>query len=386
MSIEGMAAAWTDLASRARELHGGYAEQLSSGRPLEETAFEEAAAQTEAMQVASARIREEAAGPISEPGDESDLASELLLAAAAVDASLASDWAILDPLGAEEPPRGPMREGRRPDLEELPEPELRFAESRELLAQVEALFEEATGESGMPLISGGAPRPRSRPALIGDVGDSIDQLVMQAERPSATLLRGLWASASVVGHLISVDEVARLGEDLLPNLERIARPAPKMLREFILKLISLCPEGWLVDEGVSAADRGVNPRSLLERISRSREAAAYARSRITAAPHVPWEATDGLRTEIEKLEARYRKQMKCVGRAAWLLRVGALPLSGIAFAALNVPGLAVMPAVFSLSAGYVTYSLTDRLDVRKLGTADRVEGVVRLVDRFIDKP
>jgi hypothetical protein len=83
------------------------------------------------------------------------------------------------------------------------------------------------------------------------------------------------------------------------------------------------------------------------------------------------------------LESNYRKHMQWLGRSARWLRRGASPLAHLGALAVGPLSYAIVSGVFFVGIGYVGYSLTDRLDARNLGFADRVEGVVRLVESHI---
>jgi hypothetical protein len=391
-----MARAWLELAPRITGLYEGYTEDLLAGRPVTDLGFAGLQELTDPIAQLSRAILTEAEPALAEGGDLRELVPELLLAASAVDAALASDLARLDPASEQGANRGlltdirirlgAVRQAGRPEAagEEPPTLQELLAERRELIALVDAEFAQVVQDDELPPIAGAAPRPRSRPALSGDVQDTLEDLLATAHVPTSEFVKGLFASATLgLGHAVSLSELAGAIHHLNPNLARIIRPAPRMLKEHVTKVGALCPEGWILNEAATAILERLSVRAMLENVSDSSRALDKARERIENAPEITWNATDALRSDLESLDRRYKKHLKWIRRSSKALRWGATPLSAIATATLPGPGVLVMPAVFTVGAGYVTYSLVDRVDARNLWKADLVEGVIPLVRRHI---
>jgi hypothetical protein len=386
MSIEGMRVGWRALAPALDAFYDRAGGALLERQRLDEEQFSALDPLLGEMLEASAAIRREAEDELSEERiDGYQQTAELLLATATLDALLASDLARLEPFPQIAPTELPSlaeifdgwtRERIERELElELPSPQEIFAEGQETLAQVAILFD------AIPPLGGGEHHPRSRQALSGDARDAIVNLVELADGPGAELLRGFWAAASLgASGLLDAAERVEVLAKLQRSVEALVGRSPRFLREHVAKIARLCPQSWFVDEATSSLADRFSARSLLERVAQSQLAADRSRDWIANAPRLSWPAIDDLRRDLDELESRYRKHTKWIRKSARVLRFGNKPLAGVAVATLGPPGLVVLPGVFALGAGYVAYSLADRLDARELGVADLVPGVVRLVE------
>lgn len=372
MSIEGMALAWRGLESLIEGFYEAAREPLREGLGAGGPTHEWLQGMEEEAAGRSSQIRLEAENLLAEPGDGYETATELLLAAAAIDVQLAVDFAVLRPQDDEAPLRARVGGG-----------EQWVAEGEEAIAQASALF-EAQIDDGLPSIGGGAPRPRSRKALAGDACDSVEELTDLAEGPAAWLVKGFWSGvAPGIGEILATRDVRHIVDEIRVSHGEIFRRGSKLLREFVRKILELLPEGWLIDEVLEAMNERFGVRPLLSRLSGAEASKAYARGRIEGAEKLTWSATDGLRGDLDKLVDGYRRPMKWTRRSAKVLRLGAVPLGAAAVAATGPPGWLIVPSICILGTGYVGYSLTDRIDSRELHAADRIEGVNRLVARYL---
>jgi hypothetical protein len=198
------------------------------------------------------------------------------------------------------------------------------------------------------------------------------------------LVKGFWSGvAPSIGEILAIPDVRHVVDEIRVSHDEIFRRGSKLLREFVRKILELLPEGWLIDEIFEAMNERFGVRHLLGRVSGAEASKAYARGRIEGAEKLTWSATDGLRGDLDKLVDGYRRPMKWARRSAKVLRFGAIPLAAAAVAATGPPGWLIVPSICILGTGYVGYSLTDRLDSRELRAADRIEGVNRLVARYL---
>jgi hypothetical protein len=201
-----------------------------------------------------------------------------------------------------------------------------------------------------------------------------------AEDPERNLVRGL-AKVATGGVLELVSELA--GVDVVSELDnvasRVASRAPRFLREHVLKVITFRPAQSVVDNVVAVLTAGLHIPGLLATVASLDDAKAQTARAIEHSPTVTSSVINAVRQDLAALERGYRTQMKWIGKSARWLRRGAGLLSHLAPPVSEV----AVGGVFFVGAGYVAYSLTDRLDARDLGFADRVEGVVRIVTRHI---
>ena len=112
-------------------------------------------------------------------------------------------------------------------------------------------------------------------------------------------------------------------------------------------------------------------------------AVTISAARIENAPAVGQAEAQQLTADLEGLDAGFAAHMAWLGKSARWLRRGARPLTHLGASTLGPIGAPVIAGAFFVGIAYVAYSLADSLDARDLGFADRVEGVVPLVERHI---
>ncbi len=365
MSIEGMVEAWGEYGSRAREFYGERtAARLRSGEPLEEGQFTELDALADGMLEASERLRAQAEDELVEAGAERyGRAPELLLAAAAVDAMLARDLAALDPSIVYSRFEDPLDEGTSPAGV--------YREGQLLLEQVDALFRGLPG----PLLGA---QEIGREALIAEAQGAVRRLVGSAEEPARDLLKGLLSSAA--GGALEFLATTGLPAELDEVANRLAKKAPRFVREHVLKIGLLRPNDEVVDEVADQVGDRMSVRVLLEGVAGVGKANVRVAQRIAGATAIAPEDEGRMRSALAALGGDFRRQADLLGKSARWLRRGAKPLHHLATLALGPAGLAVVPGVFLVGLGYVGYALTDRIDARDLGPFDLVVGVVRIVE------
>jgi hypothetical protein len=375
MSVEGMREAWNQLGGSARDLYASRGQNLAAGRPLEHGEFSELSPILDRMLAASEQLRQQGDAAIRSARDEEyEQISELLLAAAAVDAMLARDIVALDPDSEYDRYEDP--------LEEDASPERVFEEGQRLLEDADLLFRES------PESSAGRAPGASRRALTEQVESTTSGLVDLAEPPARDLARGLLSAAGggVLDFLSAAQHI-----DVVHGLDeravQLGKHAPRFLREHVAKIVTLRRDDWIVDQLSEQVTewiaKHISIEALLNGVSARPAAVARASGRIAAAPDLTEEQGEALLTALMVLESNYRKHMQWLGRSARWLRRGASPLAHLGALAVGPLSYAIVSGVFFVGIGYVGYSLTDRLDARNLGFADRVEGVVRLVESHI---
>lgn len=380
MSIKGMNEVWASLAEQAAIFRRIGEGSLREGQALEDPP-PELAEVLDLLLRSTEQLRREGDSAIRESEDY-ELISLLLLGAAAVDAMLARDLSIVEP--------GIDRERVAAELaerdEHLEEEDLGavFEEGGELLDEVGGLFGPAPGR-----FVGRSPFP-DRPALVRQTNDVTEALVRLATDPATNFAKGLVKVATAAsGELLS----AVLHLDVITELERKAlkleSQGPRFLREHVAKIATLRSDEGIVDElaekvGSEVENRTIAPvDSLLRFISKPADATTHAEQRIGQAAEITQRQGDELLAGLTDLQTRYADHMDWIGKSALWLRRGARLLVHLGAVAIGPASYAVGAGVFFVGFGYVGYSLTDRLDARNLGLADRVEGVVRLVDRHI---
>ncbi len=378
MSLEGMHGAWASLdeeAVRFREISG---QQLSAGQAFDQMP-EDLIAVADGLLEASERIRREGDSAIRE-GEDYEEVSTLLLAAAAVDALFARDLFVLEPgLDHEQIAALFASEGEEEDFGAA------FEEGDELLEEVRRLF----GGAAQPASLGRSPFP-DRQALVGEIEDATERLLGLAVGPATTLAEGLVrVAAAATGELLT----AALHLDVVTELERKAEKlktrGPRFLREHVAKIVTLRSDERIVDEVADKAGEEIEKRAaipvafVLRFLAAPQFAAAHAEQRISHAPEVSQEQGDALLASLADLDKVYREQMHWIGKSAGWLKRGSRFLVHLGAVAIGPASYAIGAGVFFVGFAYVGYSLADRVDARDLGVADRVEGVVRLVDRHI---
>jgi hypothetical protein len=303
-------------------------------------------------------IRREAEEALADAsGVEYDEAALLLLAAATVDAMIASDVALADP-GPELAPWADVFDPAARD------------ERQDTLRDADAAF-----AGGMDAVSGGATPP-DRAALTADVHGSVDRLVGLATPAEGEVLSALLsvATGGLAGPVLEA-----MGMEQLPVVEGIAdgvrRFGPAFLREYALKIATLPIVESISHKVGHALSTQPAARGLLARIAEPEQAKEMVTDSIASWPEIAAGRVDSLKTDLGSLESGLRPQMKFVGRSARWIRRGGGPLSHVLA---PVGGPVVLVAVLGLAGCYVVYSLTDRLDAVALGWADRIVGVVPL--------
>ncbi len=390
MSIEDMQRTWVPLSEELARFYEYARPRLLEVTPFNDDDYEQVSPMLDLVLTLSEQIRHEADAELRDArGAEYELASTMLLAAATVDAMLATDLATLDP----DPQLQELGYVYR--LAEVEGIERLDRDRNEVLDDTNTLFR---GQA-QPL--GGAQGGGTPEGLINEVEGSIDALTQLALGPARDSIAGLVnAAGGPVLHFVT--SVAHIEVTLA--LERVATKlarwhSPRFLREYVSKIVTLRAEGGVVDtvgrelsgaaeeaavdqlaEDLANASRVV---FLLTRIANTDGARFHASQSILAKEGLSSPAIESLEGELRKLEGDYKTQMKWAGRSArWLGRGG--PILGH----LMAPGVSVpvLCGVFFVGTGYVAYSLVDRIDERNLGFADHVEGVVRLVDRRLESP
>jgi hypothetical protein len=386
MSISGMQEAWGSFEGHARSFRESARESLLAGEALEEQS-EELVSVLDALVESSENLRRQGDSALRE-GEEYEYVSTLILATAAVDAMLARDLAVLDPeidlARLEEWLSG--RGGERTILEEDAEPDRVFKEGERLLEEVGQLF------SGQPPPNAGRSPNHDRATLASEATTAIERLENLATPPARDLAGGLVGVAfagvggflSAAVHIDVVTEIERAGNTLNKH-------APRLLREHVAKVATLRSDSRILDEMAKEVGERVDARvdaagvvgSLLRSVYGSQKAVAHVRQRIDNAPELTDQQADALLADLTALHSKYSGQMHWLGKSALWLRRGARLMVHLGALAVGALSYAIGGGVFFVGFGYVGYSLTDRIDARNLGFADRVDGVIRLVDRHI---
>jgi hypothetical protein len=219
------------------------------------------------------------------------------------------------------------------------------------------------------------------------------RLVNLAEPPTHQLVRGVRKVATgPISDVFSAVQHLGVVSTLDLRAQALAKHAPRFVRAHVVKIVTLRPDGRVLDEMAEQLTdwfvENMNVEALLERIADSPKAVAVASARIEAVSPIEQEHAEALLADLTTLNNDYRKHMDWIGDSAKWLRRGASPLSHLGAAVVGPLSYAIaagifFAGIFFAGIGYVGYSLTDRLDARRLGFADRVEGVVRLVERHL---
>lgn len=372
MSIQGMSSAWPQFRAAVDGFYSEAGERLRNGESLDADSFERISLPLDAAWEWSITLRREAEEVLlSSTGQLYEDAARLLLVAAAVDAMLATDIAAVDPNPG-------IAELRSPDpLEEGATYQSVDEERRQMLEEADAEYLD------MPEMAG-AEVPRDKNAVIREVEGSIDELIELAEDPGRGMVRGL-ASVAVGG---VVEFVALAAEaDVSSGLEQAAHGmssrVPKFVAEFVLKIRDLHLPGTdfireVAEQVKEVFSDRLNVAGLLKKLAAADKATDLARGAIDRSTHPD---PDALQRDLTELTRAYKKQTKWLAKTAKWLRRGGLPISHLLTPVIGPVGPPVIGGVFLLGAGYVGYSVTDRIDARNLGFAGPIDGVVVLVDR-----
>jgi hypothetical protein len=368
MSLVGMHQAWEQMRPNLNAFyeHEQTRESLNAGTPLERARFSELNPLLDVMLAASEEVRRQADELFeSQPGEQVEQVTELVLATATVDAMLARDLAALDPDLVYDRFEDPLEEGGASAEVDQREREI-------TIARANASFGELLG----------AEEPRSEPIEV--VRRATERLLECAERPTDELLRGLLSAAG--GGLLDVFSATQHGdvvEALAQVADALVKHAPRFLREHVAKIVTLRPDGDSVDEAADCVAARIRVRPLLERVAATRGGIERTSAHIIAAPAITPEAEDALRASLGQLEYSYCKQMELIKKSAWWLRRGGKPLAHLVALVLGPAAYTILPGVFFVGIGYVGYALTDSIDARDLGIADRVVGVVRIIEQSL---
>lgn len=366
MSIAGMQQAWEQMRPRLDEFYELTRESLNAGTPMQRGELSKLDPLLDDMLAASEEVRQQADDVFEgKPGKQVGQVTELVLAAATVDAMLASDLAALDPDLVYDRFEDPSEEGGHSAE----------AEREVTIGRANSLFGEIPG----PL---GAQEPHDE--LVEVVRRATETLVGCAERPTNELVRGLLSAAG--GGLLDIFSSIQ-HEDVMQALTHVAdalvKHAPRFLREHVAKIITLRADDDTVDQAADCIAARIRVRPLLERVAATRDGIELASANITRARAITPNAEEAIRTGLEQLEHSYCKQMDLIKKSAWWLRRGGKPLAHLVALVLGPAAYAILPGVFFVGIGYVGYALTDSIDARDLRIADRVVGVVRIVNQSI---
>lgn len=385
MSISGMQDAWSSLEGHARTLREQSLESLLTGEPPAELP-EELAEVSDLLLASSERLRREGDSALRK-GESYERVATLMLATTAVDAMVARDLAALDPAIDRARLEAWLSEqrGEETTLEEDAEPGRIVREGDQLLDEVARLF------AGQPPPNAGRSPGGDRATLISEVEAKIEGLGNLAAGPAKDFAGGLVnvAFAGLGDFLTAVVHIDVLSE-LERAREKASNHAPLFLREHVAKIATLRSDSQVLDEMAKVAGEQVEAQmvargvvaSLLGTVSGSPAAIIHA-GKIDKAPEVTNHQAEALLADLTTLHAVYSGQMHWIGKSALWLRRGARLLVHLGTLAVGPFSYAIGAGVFFVGFGYVGYSLADRIDAQNLGFADRVEGIVRLVDRHI---
>jgi hypothetical protein len=277
---------------------------------------------------------------------------------------LASDLATLDP--------GPGERRRREISEGEESPGELVHEREQTLDEVNRLFlgEERRTVAGHALGD-------DRRQLIEAAYEVTKKLLDLAKTPSPELLRGLAVAASGgAAEILAAAQHVDMLADLKGSAAGVLNHAPRFLREHAAKMLALRADGQVVGDVAEYLRKKVGIESLLIWVSSYDDANARNQQAIAEASAISPEDTGALEAELTGLLPDYQTQMSWIGTSAKWLRRGASPLTHLVA---PFVGHAAICGVFLIGIGYVAYSLTDRIDARDLGFADRIMGAVTLV-------
>lgn len=364
---------WERLAGRVGDFYGEVREPLLAGIPISRDGTAPVQRLTEEILESSAAIRSEGADALSGASQRDyGRATELLLAVASIDALLATDLAALASPGA---PGGPL------ELDEEAEVISREAgldEGQQLIAEVDDLFR------GLARATGAAPANPEPAQLIAEARDAALQLTMSAAVPGDTLARGFIAATSL-GAVPAFEVLSQMHVlTQLPEAGGLRARALGFVRQYAGKLRALLPSDWVFDTIAMQLEARVSVSPLLAKTAGVDAANRFVYDRIMNAEPAPdAHQADLLRAALTELCDGYRGHTFWLHKGARRLRFFGGGVVHVAVVLLGPAGYCVMPAAFLLGEGYVAYSLADRIDARRLGPADRVEGIVRIVRRIV---
>jgi hypothetical protein len=199
-----------------------------------------------------------------------------------------------------------------------------FDEGQELLGRVDALFKGLSEPVG-----GRSPYDSRDPQfLIEQVVQTTTQLTDLAEAPTRDLVRGLMTVATgPIPDILSAVQHLDVVVTLEQRAQRLAKHAPRFVREHILKIVTLRLDPTAVDQMAdTVADwyaETVNIENLLNHVADSDGAIARARATISAAPSIEQTDADALLGDLQILRVNYQRHMDWLGNSAKWLRPGA---------------------------------------------------------------
>lgn len=373
MSIDGMAETWERMRGQVRDFYEQVRGPLLEGVPIPPNMTPGLQILTDDLLESSRTMRVEGADALSGASQrDHGRAADLLLAAAAIDALLATDLAVLAPPGA---PSGSLE--IEPNAETIP-PEAALRDGEQLIDEVDGLFRDLAAAAGT------APADHEPAQLVLEAESAMLQLSKDATTPGDTLARGFIAAAS----LGAVPAVEVLGHvhliTALPEAGGLRARALGFVRQYVGKIRELLPLEWGLDTLAVNLEAGVSVQPLLTKAAGVKAANELVNERImNSDPPPDQDQAEQLRAALTQLCSDYRGHTEWLQKGARRLRFFGGAVVHAATLLLGPPGYCVMPAVFLLAEGYVAYSLADRVDARRLGPADRVEGVVRIVRRIV---
>lgn len=377
MSIQGMSEAWSSYRNAVDHFYSVAGERLRNGESLDPDGFLTIGQTLDSATEWSGAIRREAEELLAfATGSLYDDISRLVLVAAAVDAMLANDIVAVDP----DPE---IAELRSPDpLDEGATYQTTDDERHQMLQEADAEFLDMP-EPQMA----GAREPPNKQAVIREVHGSVDELMKLAGDPGRQMVRGIVSVAfGAIGTFVAEVVAADVTTHLATAAGSLPSRAPKFIDEYVLKLRSLremVPDviEEIADHVEEVLAGHLSVAALLAKVAASGNAKTEVSGRINGSTTATASDADALQSELIGLEKAYGKQTKWLGKSAKWLRRGGVPASRLLIPVIGPVGPAVVGGVFLLGAAYVAYSVTDRIDARKLGFAGRVDGVIVLVER-----
>jgi hypothetical protein len=312
-------------------------------------------------------------------GEEYAQLCDAVLAAATLDAMFASDFALWDAELAGSP-RELGDADRMEDWREYLEDEAPEPDPAELVEARQATLDSVEEMLGGAFAPAGGAVVDHRGASIELAGDVTSDLFGFAVTPTRKLLAGLMTAATGG----AVDALAATAHiSLVPGLETVAQSLRKraagFLREHVGKVEALHPDARVVADVAGRLRERMRAEELLDRVAGAGLADGIVTARIMAADQFAAQTAENLATDLRRLTGPFGRQSEVIGKSARWLRWGATPLTHLVA---PIVGHAVVAGVYLTGIGYVAYALADRVDARDLGIADRVDGVVRIVEAW----
>ncbi len=388
MSIAGMRSEWRILQEGLEGIRPSISEALAAGQPIAGFSDDQLRSLDQILEASESLRRQ---GDLAIRDEEPyQVVSVLLLAAAAVDVMVASDLAEVD--SEFNPGQGAafLREyGRDPTEFEPVTGELAEGIIREgdgLISEVADLFETLA-----PPIFGSSPFP-DRAALRHGVQNGVTQMVDAGVPPATGLAKGMFTlSFGGLGEFISATMHADVAAELARSAHHLGKHSPRFLREHVAKMATLRSDQRTVDRVTDrvkeATEEAVEHFGLIESllgfVAGPEDCIAYSERKIASAFVIENQHADALVHGLASLQANWNRQMHWIAISARWLRRGIRFLAHLAAAAIGPLSYVFGAGIFLVGLGYVCYALADHLDARNLGLADRVPGVVRIVDMQI---